>query len=490
MQSSKYKYSTFNEMVNPGDYNFYGIIYDASFPLLEEKQNDNISSSNPTRYECTIKLIDKDVNCLTNEKDLNDHLINLIIKSTSKEAMPYIHSIGDIIRVHRGNYSHKKKRNVYLHLNNLKNTKSSWCIFAGASDVDSKDHSPILCSHENYTFEPQDDTIISSLRKFLKENLVRPGSLFYPLESKLDKRAMGSDYDVLVLVVYKTELDDQIVYYVQDETDGCELHTFKYFKFIDVNDVLRLRGYRVLDKNVIIMNQYSNILKIPQFTDYYRQFLLRIEKRIQGDVATPQNNNSEPGNNIINNNTTLNPETKLIDIPKTIVCQPQEVPDGMVIKHFDEYKANEKLLYLELNILDISPKPIYNFVNVLCTKCHSTYFSPDIEFEKNNTMFYCTNCKSEVLGQIHYNIVLHCIEHLYTNKIITLHLCSYDNEGGDFFGIVPVDFYRDSNAFMNLSARVKKYTDKNAYVKVIIEQIEVNDKDTVYRIVGNYKTNI
>ena len=89
MQSSKYKYSTFNEMVNPGDYNFYGIIYDASFPLLEEKQNDNVSSANPTRYECTIKLIDKDVNCLTNEKDLNDHLEGRAAKLPETVARAY-----------------------------------------------------------------------------------------------------------------------------------------------------------------------------------------------------------------------------------------------------------------------------------------------------------------------------------------------------------------------------------------------------------------
>ena len=225
MQSNKYRYSTFNEMTKPSDYNFYGIIYDASFPLLEDKQDQN-SQNSQSRYECTIKLIDKDINCLNNPKDLNDNVINLIIKSTNKEPMPYIHSIGDIIRVHRGNYVHKKKRNVYLHLSNQKNARSSWVIFAGASAVDSTDTTPVLCSHENYTFEPIDTKIILSLRQWLKEKLILQNSLFYPLETKLNNRAMG-EYDATVLVVYKTELDDQIVYYVQDETDGCELHTFK-----------------------------------------------------------------------------------------------------------------------------------------------------------------------------------------------------------------------------------------------------------------------
>jgi hypothetical protein len=91
----KYKYSSLNEMKEPGDYNFYGIIYDSTFPTLEEKEN---------LYKCTIKIIDPDVNCLTHPTSLNENILLLNIKSNSKENMPYIHSIGDIIRVHRGNY--------------------------------------------------------------------------------------------------------------------------------------------------------------------------------------------------------------------------------------------------------------------------------------------------------------------------------------------------------------------------------------------------
>ena len=34
----KYKYSSFDEMKEPGEVNFYGIIYDASFP----KEEDNL----------------------------------------------------------------------------------------------------------------------------------------------------------------------------------------------------------------------------------------------------------------------------------------------------------------------------------------------------------------------------------------------------------------------------------------------------------------
>lgn len=97
MSTNKYQYSTISEIKTDGDYNFYGIIYDASFPLQEENPNNPI----PT-YICYLKIIDPTVNCITNPFDFNEEIIHLIIKSNSKENLPFVHNIGDIIRVHRG----------------------------------------------------------------------------------------------------------------------------------------------------------------------------------------------------------------------------------------------------------------------------------------------------------------------------------------------------------------------------------------------------
>jgi hypothetical protein len=114
--SNKYKYNTINEMKTDGDYNFYGVIYDASFPVQEDnKQNPyaNKDNQNPV-YICYLKLIDPTVNCITNPFDLNEEIIHLIIKSSCKENLPYLHNIGDIIRVHRGVFVIKlnKKENL------------------------------------------------------------------------------------------------------------------------------------------------------------------------------------------------------------------------------------------------------------------------------------------------------------------------------------------------------------------------------------------
>ena len=99
MSQPKYKYHSIKEFNLPADYNFYGVIYDATFPVYEEKEN---------LYHCTIKVIDMDVNCQTYPSNLSEHLINLIVKSSEKENLPYIHSVGDIIRVHRGVYVRNK----------------------------------------------------------------------------------------------------------------------------------------------------------------------------------------------------------------------------------------------------------------------------------------------------------------------------------------------------------------------------------------------
>ena len=86
--SITYKYTTFDELIEQGEYNFYGIIYDASFPLEEE---------NTGKYSCVLKLIDQTTNCLTNPNDFSENIINLIIKSNERENIPFVHYIGDII---------------------------------------------------------------------------------------------------------------------------------------------------------------------------------------------------------------------------------------------------------------------------------------------------------------------------------------------------------------------------------------------------------
>jgi hypothetical protein len=265
----KYKYSIFSDLVEQGEYNFYGVVYDSSFPLEEEKTG---------KYSCTIKLIDHSTNCLSNPNDFNDNIICLTIKSSDKENIPYIHQIGDIIRIHRGFYSPKKKRNVYLNLCNDHKINGSWCLYS----VNNSIAEPYACSNKTYNIEEQDKENIETYKVWSKNYLGKNKSLVYPYQIKLEERnEEGNDKDLLAHVVKKVETNDQIILFVQDETDGCELHTYKYYNFIKENDIIRVRAYKTFDNSSLILNEFGNILVLPQFSACYKEFYDRLSKRLK-----------------------------------------------------------------------------------------------------------------------------------------------------------------------------------------------------------------
>ena len=277
----KYTYVSFDDMKEQGEYNFYAIIYDASFP----KEEDNFAILPGTKeplpkYSCVLKLIDQTTNCLTNPTNFRENIITLIIQANEKENIPYVHQIGDIIRVHRGVYVPKAKRNVYLNLLKGNQFKGSWCIFSANDDKDAD--KPYLCSHKKYTYESQDKKNIESIRTWIKNYLVLDHSLVYFNQNTLANRVKeGSDKDLLVHVVKKIELDDQLVFFIQDATDGCELHTYKYYDFIKENDVIRVRSYKVFDSDVLVLNEFGNILNVPTFSSYYKVFMNNLSKKLK-----------------------------------------------------------------------------------------------------------------------------------------------------------------------------------------------------------------
>ena len=267
--SIKYKYSTFEDLNEQGEYNFYAIIYDASFPLEE---------SNTLKYSCTLKLIDQTTNCLSNPNNFNENIIYLTIKSSEKENIPYIHHIGDIIRVHRGFYSPKNKRNVYLNVCKDNKIKGSWCLYS----VNNNSNEPYLCSNKKYSVESQDKQIIENNKNWVKNYLNKDKALIYPYQIKLNSRINdGNDKDLLVHVVKKVELDDQLVLFIQDDTDGCELHTYKYYNFIQENDIIRIRAYKIFDDNNLILNEFGNILVVPQFSHSYKELINALTKKLK-----------------------------------------------------------------------------------------------------------------------------------------------------------------------------------------------------------------
>ena len=279
--SLKYKYTTFDALKEQGEYNFYGIIYDATFPKEEENFAILPGTKEPLpKYSCILKLIDQTTNCLTNPINFNENVIYLIVQANERENIPYVHQIGDIIRVHRGLYAPKAKRNVYLNLLKGNQFKGSWCIFSAVPDKEPE--KPYLCSHKKYTYESQDKKIIESIRNWIKNYFVLDNSLVYYNQNTLANRITeGSDKDLIVHVVKKVELDDQLVFFIQDATDGCELHTYKYFDFIKENDVIRVRSYKVFNSDVLVLNEFGNILKVPTYSHCFKTFMNNLSKKLR-----------------------------------------------------------------------------------------------------------------------------------------------------------------------------------------------------------------
>ena len=274
----KYLYTTFDELKEQGEYNFFGIIYDASFPQEENSLQENNKKRGTEKYTCILKLIDQTTNILSHPNNFNDNMINLVIKSNEKENIPYVHNIGDIIRVHRGFYSPKNKRNVYVNVCKDNKLKSSWCLYSSKTNS----NEPYSCSNKKFTVESQDKQILENIRLWLNNYLNIDKSMKYPLQVNLiDRINDGNDKDLLVHVVKKIELDDQIVLFIQDSTDGCELHTYKYYNFIQENDIIRVRSYKIFDNSNLMINEFGNILVVPQNSSLYKGLYNELTKKLK-----------------------------------------------------------------------------------------------------------------------------------------------------------------------------------------------------------------
>ena len=536
------KYTKLSELSEPGEYNCYGIIYDASFPQIQEQSQQGAS-----KYECTIKLIDENINFLNcaDVSTFNNNIITLIIKSQFKEKIPYIHTIGDIIRIHSGIYSHKNKKNIYLQIATTTKgqTNASWCIFSGLispDDDNNKTILPILSSKRYYQFDTEDKIIIKELRNFIKNKLSIPKSICFPMETALDKRIINKENDTTVKVNYKTELDDKYIYYVQDDTDICELQTNKYFDFIHVGDIIRIRSYRFTEKNILSTNQFSNILIIPKTLGYYKEFQEKIkEQKIKNDkdkknkkginnndinsseneplinfeeyisLNNPKINNinykSKYKSNIIplneeneNENKKLNlfnindyNDSSMIDqIEKKIKLSVIDFNPNNKPKKFSQIIRSQEDNIIEVQIIKYHPANLIKCVKYICNKC-KTNSSIENDFKANlNSRFICPYCESVFVPNFYYNMVFECIEKKKADKIIILHLNSYDGEGESIFGVMPTNFNLQNEQKNKLDKILNELIESKGFVKLKIRKVYLNNKGIIFRIVGDYTNKV
>ena len=130
--------------------------------------------------------------------------------------------------------------------------------------------------------ESQDKLNLEELKKWVKTYMGIDKSLKYPMQIKLENRTSeGNDKDLMVHVVKKVEADNHLILFIQDETDGCELHTYKYFNFIQENDIIRVRSYKMFDNDNLVINEYGNILVVPENSSCYKAVFNELTKKMK-----------------------------------------------------------------------------------------------------------------------------------------------------------------------------------------------------------------
>ena len=452
---TKYKYTSLADMTTSNQYNFYGIVIDSSFP-----SNNTLPESH---YECILKVIDISY---THSSPI---ILTLIIKSRSKNQIPYIHKIGDVIRIINGTFKPKSK--VYLNLRNESVAeKGSWCVFDGDN------YTIYGGSSSSIPFEQRDLDNVASLSQFYK-SLVGEENVLYARNEKLINRK-DDDRDAIVLVAGKEELDDKVVFFVQDETDACELHAFKYFNFVNVGDVIRVRSYRLFNQTVMVLNQWGNILLFNKASGMYKKFMnqvIEVYNTKMMNTGTEVHYKFDEGYKKNKKATKTKEDKELIISVSNAHSSTVEIP-------FSSLTQKDSTFILTVSVIHMSPiNPILNSINVLCPNCNNTFDISEVELTKKNT-FKCPSCDTEVKAKLHFNIKILAKENAFSDDIIQLYLCDYDNEGENFLGAKAEEVLANGNEIKKIERNIKNILNEKSRVRVLVERCTEN----VLRIIGKY----
>lgn len=82
--------------------------------------------------------------------------------------------------------------------------------------------------------------------------------------------------DILVKVTSKSEFNNNITFYIEDDTDKTTLTIGKYFNFINVKDLIRIRGVYEGEDQQLYSYVTSNIISIPKSTYIYADYDYRL----------------------------------------------------------------------------------------------------------------------------------------------------------------------------------------------------------------------
>ena len=160
------------------------------------------------------------------------------------------------------------------------------------------------------------------------------------------------------------------------------------------------------------------------------------------------------------------------------------------IMKFSKIRKSSEDNIIEVQIIKYHPNNLVNCIKFFCPKCKKIS-SLENDFKTNiNSKFNCTYCKSDFIPSFYYKMIFECIEKKKSDKIIILHLNTYDGEGESIFGIMPTNFNLEHEQKNKLNNILKDLIESKGYIKLKVRKTFIKDKGIIYRIVGDYTNKI
>jgi len=265
----KYKYTELAKVSGTSleQSNFYGVIVDASFPYKKTITRESTGVSDQM-FICTMKIIDPSQ--FTQAKGFQ--YSQLVIYATKLEDLPFVHRLGDVIRVHRADLKfHNSKRQ--FNVNML--YKGSWALYSseklsplGQTTSDA----PYAFSGHRVTSERQDSSILATLKNWTNATF-KSVDVCAKVDTKTVKlsdasKKTGEDFDVVAKIVQVFELDDYTNELKLRDLSGATVYVLALkvkFPHLKAGAVIKVRSATydttcTSDKKVLILQHYSNIM--------------------------------------------------------------------------------------------------------------------------------------------------------------------------------------------------------------------------------------
>ena len=452
-KTSKYTYQKLSEIKEPNkEYNFYALVIDATFPHSEDY---------PSSFVCILKVIDETSNFVDGlaEKDI----YTVIVKASEKNQTPFIHNVGDIIRIHRGYFRPKTTNNIYCNLTKENKVKSSWCHFPALAG--NNPYEPLVVSSSNYSISESDHKTLDDLRAFSADYFVKKNALSYNYVCQLDDRTTQNyDYDLFVYVRQATIKTGVVELQIEDKTEKCELYIDAHFSMIKQDDVLRIRHASNFNDRTILLNNYSNILRLPPTSHLAKQLvgeLKGVKKAKKSSLAKLPLQGYSIGN--------------LLGL-KDIVAETSST--NLPLREYSSLKVTDRKVNMILKVVEVTlenQKEAVKVLNKTTGKIENLTKSKKLEADE----------------KLIYAFTLICEESPFSTELIKVQINTRDNEGQSLFdNTLPCNFHDAANSsdFNKFKNSIEFLKEKGKYIKASVE-INRQADEQILRLIGIYSFN-